>query len=142
MQGSLFERLLQITCVVSRNETCFSQQVILHTFRPTAELTSLCANKSQRKPSQIISDARNDPCCYAHVPCTSIKFSHSDVEGSFQKHTQHETLNPGFLFHTSLGFLRWMFKTSTDFIQFFFHEKSAFLFGSFLSSNISACPGR
>jgi hypothetical protein len=46
---------------------------------PAVQCTSPQANKSQREPTQITADSRNGDCCYAHIPCSAIDYSHSCV---------------------------------------------------------------
>jgi hypothetical protein len=74
------------------------------------------------KPTHNIADAGYGPCCYARIPCASVKRSRSRIdEGPYRK--QNLKLNPGLLWKLSKGFSKGMFKLGTDLIQFLFTER-------------------
>jgi hypothetical protein len=91
-------------------------------FGRTAQSTSLQDNKCQTKPTQVWADAENGPWCYPYICFISINCSQSCSEVPFQEQSKPETLKPGLLCKMSKWFLRRMFKSSNDFIQFLFGE--------------------
>jgi hypothetical protein len=66
-------------------------------FESTEQLANPLANKSQPKLTQFTADGKNDPSCYACIPCTSIKCSNSHTAVPFGKSAnfKSETLAPG-----------------------------------------------
>jgi hypothetical protein len=93
------------------------------------ELTSLWANISHIKPTQITADTRNIPWCYACIPGASTKISHLCIEVLSWKQGKLETWNPGLLCKESEGFWR-LLMPNTDLIQFLFTEYTEFWFSS------------
>jgi hypothetical protein len=77
-------------------------------------------------------DVRNGPCCYSNIPCTSIKFPHSQhVKFLFGNRVNLKLINLGHLYKTSKRFLMVIFRPSTEFTQFLFSNSLRFWFGSF-----------
>jgi hypothetical protein len=72
-------------------ETSSSRQLFPRVFELATLSTSLQANKSQTKATKITSGAGSGPCCYARIPYTSAKCSHSHGEVSFRKQNKLET---------------------------------------------------
>jgi hypothetical protein len=52
------------------------------------------AHRQQNKNRTPTADAGNYPCCFACIPCISIKCSHSSNEDSFQKESKSLASNP------------------------------------------------
>jgi hypothetical protein len=63
--------------MASAAEESLSLFLVLCMYEPMAQLANPVANKSQPKLTQNTADAKNDPCCYACIPHTSIKCSDS-----------------------------------------------------------------
>jgi hypothetical protein len=59
----------------------------------------------QIKPTQMKVDVRNTSCCYARIPGTSIKRSHSRIEVPFQKWSKFDT--PTEVYAKIFSFLTW-----------------------------------
>lgn len=64
------------------------------------------------KPMQIAEDVTNDPYCYMHIPCTSIKSLCPHIELPFRKWCELDALNSGPLCTMSKGFLSRILKSS------------------------------
>jgi hypothetical protein len=111
----------------SARRTCSSHQLFPHV------LAQSQTNHKQNQP-RLTEDAKNGPCCYAHIPCTSVKCSHSYYK-VLSANVKPETLNPYPLWMASKGFSRGMFKPHTNSKPFLFNERSAFSFFSNFPSN-------
>jgi hypothetical protein len=96
--------------------------------------TSPQAYKLQVKPTETTGDAGNAPCCYVHIPGTTVKSSHSCIKFLFRNRANLKlwTLIPGLLCKVPEGFLKIIFSCSTTYIQFLFNEYLTIWFSSFL----------
>lgn len=69
---------------------------------PVVQSTSPQAYKLRIKPTQTTGDAGNFPCCYVHIPGTTVKSSHSRIKFLFRNRADLKLASLNFNLRSSL----------------------------------------